>query len=498
MNSDQKKLEEIYSGQILEESVRSRLANVWHRAKQPFAKSSDQEQRDTPAVAEAKKVWGWFRKSLTSEIDNLRKELSEMTDKGYDQAQAERVQIKALEQAKKFFEDPNGFYETSSGSSISGGGASGEYRGAATAQTGGTTNEGIILENVGDSSLIPLNKASQEDIKTNKTSSGEISAFWNNKPVKLLNRKIRIKNKFYRKTVDGTMGAVKDKDGNQYIPENELFIKKQGSASTEASAQTSTTPSKPNRDQEIVDLLKLANPSLEFNEQTRPYIEKLRKNPDALIKQISTILGIDLGVREKSTGSFKRSGVTEGLLLEASVADILNKLGITDDLIKAKKDEITKKVKAMYNLSGKSTTAAPSSSAPPQTATTTPPPSQTAATPPQTSSTTTTPPPPQTQMNPYNSENDHREIQNRGARPLEIAIKKRFDRLHKVIRKFKDEYMGRFAKLSDRYGATRGDYQQFKTIEANFNKLMDIIQTEQTGLVGHLQGQPQLKSYKFL
>ena len=111
------------------------------------------------------------------------------------------------------------------------------------------------------------------------------------------------------------------------------------------------------RDQEIVALLKIANPNLEFNAQTKPIIQNIRRNPNELIKKLSSVLGLDLGVRQKSTGAFKRSGVAENLMfedlmLEAAIDNNLAKLGITDDAIKANKDAIATLIKDMYKLGG--------------------------------------------------------------------------------------------------------------------------------------------------
>ena len=74
---------------------------------------------------------------------------------------------------------------------------------------------------------------------------------------------------------------------------------------------------------------------------------------------MSSVLGMDLGNRQKSTGPFKRSGLAEILemddLNEAAIDNDLIKLGVTDDAIKANRDAIAKVIKAMYLLGGGNT-----------------------------------------------------------------------------------------------------------------------------------------------
>jgi hypothetical protein len=95
------------------------------------------------------------------------------------------------------------------------------------------------------------------------------------------------------------------------------------------------------RDKEITALLKIANPNIELNDETKPIIQNIRRQPDALIKKMASVVGMDLGTRQKSTGAFKRSGVAESMdLNEAAIDDYLIKLGVTDETIKANKDAI--------------------------------------------------------------------------------------------------------------------------------------------------------------
>lgn len=107
------------------------------------------------------------------------------------------------------------------------------------------------------------------------------------------------------------------------------------------------------RDKEIVALLKIANPNLELNAETKPIIQQIRRTPNVLIDKIATILGVNLGDRQKTRQrSFQRSGMTETVLAEDAMDDKLVKLGVTVDAIKANKDAIIKLITAMYKLQG--------------------------------------------------------------------------------------------------------------------------------------------------
>lgn len=114
------------------------------------------------------------------------------------------------------------------------------------------------------------------------------------------------------------------------------------------------------RDKEIVALLKIANPNLELNAETKPIIQQIRRYPNGLINKMSAILGIDLGTRQKATKKFQRSGMAEMVLDEDAMDDKLAKLGVTVDAIKANKDAISKLITSMYKLQGGNQSQKPS------------------------------------------------------------------------------------------------------------------------------------------
>lgn len=122
-----------------------------------------------------------------------------------------------------------------------------------------------------------------------------------------------------------------------------------------------------NRNQEILSVLKMANPNIKgdvsdrsgksWDPSTFKTIELLRKSPDVLLKKFQAVTGINLSSRQKTRPkSFQRSGMAEQLmletlmLLEAAIDKKLEMLGITDDAIRKNKVEIMAMLMKMYNL----------------------------------------------------------------------------------------------------------------------------------------------------
>ena len=92
-------------------------------------------------------------------------------------------------------------------------------------------------------------------------------------------------------------------------------------------------------------------------------IVAIRKNPDYFLKKVSNITGQSIGQRTKQTNRFAESLQLEALLHEGKIDDLLLKVGITDNDIKANADVIIKSLTKIYGLGS----AAPTSSTEPKT-----------------------------------------------------------------------------------------------------------------------------------
>lgn len=92
-------------------------------------------------------------------------------------------------------------------------------------------------------------------------------------------------------------------------------------------------------------------------------IVAIRKNPDYFLKKVSNVTGQSIGQRTKQTNRFAESLQLEALLHEGKIDDLLLKVGITDNDIKANADVIIKSLTKIYGLGS----AAPTSSTEPKT-----------------------------------------------------------------------------------------------------------------------------------
>lgn len=115
-----------------------------------------------------------------------------------------------------------------------------------------------------------------------------------------------------------------------------------------------------NRNQEILSVLKMANPNIKgdvndksyksWDDNTKKIVIDLRKSPDVLLKKFQSVTGINVSPRQKSTKRFQRSGIAESILAEAAIDKKLEILSITDDAIRKNKVEIMAMLMKMYNL----------------------------------------------------------------------------------------------------------------------------------------------------
>jgi hypothetical protein len=92
-------------------------------------------------------------------------------------------------------------------------------------------------------------------------------------------------------------------------------------------------------------------------------IVAIRKNPDYFLKKVSNVTGQSIGQRTKQTNRFAESLQLEALLHEGKIDDLLLKVGITDNDIKANADVIIKSLTKIYGLGS----TAPTSSTEPKT-----------------------------------------------------------------------------------------------------------------------------------
>jgi hypothetical protein len=92
-------------------------------------------------------------------------------------------------------------------------------------------------------------------------------------------------------------------------------------------------------------------------------IVAIRKNPDYFLKKVSNVTGQSIGQRTKQTNRFAESLQLESLLHEGKIDDLLVRVGITDNDIKANADVIIKSLTKIYGLGS----AAPALSTEPKT-----------------------------------------------------------------------------------------------------------------------------------
>ena len=187
----------------------------------------------------------------------------------------------------------------------------------------------------------------------------------------------------------GTPNMPKDKSGSPSKPTEPKTDTDRANVADKVGQEKSGTGESKNgqRNTQLAIILNMANDSANtFKELGVPYSTRLtqsvlnkaeggkakdladlivaiRKNPDYFLKKVSNITGQSIGQRTKQTNRFAESLQLEALLHEGKIDDLLLKVGITDNDIKANADVIIKSLTKIYGLGS----AAPTSSTEPKT-----------------------------------------------------------------------------------------------------------------------------------